>query len=68
VWEPKTGKFYVSIPEFDGDGSGAFFKGGIAQINTSGVLEGLYQINYCQPAGLTVESKWGPARWLQLSL
>jgi hypothetical protein len=54
VWEPKTGKFYVSIPEFDGDGSGAFFKGGIAQINTSGVLEGLYQINYCQPAGLTV--------------
>ena len=54
VWEPRTGKFYVSIPEFDGDGSGAFFKGGIAQINTSGVLEGLYQINYCQPAGLTV--------------
>jgi hypothetical protein len=54
VWEPITGKFYVSIPEFDGDGSGAFFKGGVAQINTSGVLEGLYQINYCQPAGLTV--------------
>ncbi len=47
-----AGKFFLSIPEVDGDGSGAFPKGAVAQINTSGIIEGLYQVNYCQPAGL----------------
>jgi hypothetical protein len=47
-------KFFLSIPEVDGDGSGAFPKGAVAQINTSGSIEGLYQVNYCQPAGLTI--------------
>jgi hypothetical protein len=47
-------KFFLSIPEVDGDGSGAFPKGAVAQINTSGNIEGLFQVNYCQPAGLTI--------------
>jgi hypothetical protein len=49
-----TNKFFLSIPEVDGDGSGAFPKGAVAQISNSGAIEGLYQVNYCQPAGLTV--------------
>jgi hypothetical protein len=53
VWQPSTQRFFVSIPEVDGDGSGAFPKGAVAQINTSGTIEGLYQVNYCQPAGLS---------------
>jgi hypothetical protein len=58
VWERITGKFYLSIPEVDGDGSGTFFKGAVARIDprgrTAATAEGLYQVNYCQPAGLTV--------------
>jgi hypothetical protein len=56
VWEPITQRFYLSIPEFDGDAK----KGGIAQINPLTVttvfngVEGLYQVNYCRPAGLAV--------------
>src|SRR5262249_54792353 len=52
VWQPSTQRFFLSIPEVDGDGSGAFPKGAVAQVNTSGKIEGLFQINYCQPAGL----------------
>jgi len=54
VWQPNTQRFFVSIPEVDGDGSGAFPKGAVAQINPNGTIEGLFQVNYCQPAGLTV--------------
>ncbi len=68
VWQPSTQKFFVSIPEVDGDGSGAFPKGAVAQINTSGTIEGLYQVNFCQPAGLTNGPKRGSARRLQFGL
>ena len=57
-----TQKFFLSVPEVDGDGSGAFPKGAVAQINPNGTLEGLYQVNFCQPAGNTV----GPNGDLQI--
>jgi len=53
VWQPSTQKFFLSIPEVDGDGSGAFPKGAVAQIGIAGAIDGLFQVNYCQPAGLT---------------
>jgi hypothetical protein len=54
VWEPMTQRFYVSIPEVSGPGDGTGPTGAVAQINTSGVAEKTYLINFCQPAGLTV--------------
>jgi hypothetical protein len=54
VWEPMTQRFYVSLPEIDGPGDGTGITGAVARINTSGGIEAIYPINYCQPAGLTV--------------
>jgi hypothetical protein len=54
VWEPMTQRFYVSIPEISGPGNGTGPNGGVAQINTSGVIEKVYPINFMQPAGLTL--------------
>ena len=54
VWEPITKRFYVSLPEIDGPGDGTGITGAVARITTSGVIETIYPINYCQPAGLTV--------------
>jgi hypothetical protein len=54
VWEPITKRFYVSLPEIDGPGDGTGTTGAVAQITTSGVIEKIYPINFCQPAGLTV--------------
>ena len=57
VWDPLTKRFYVSLPEIDGPGDGTGITGAVARITTAGVVETVYPINYCQPAGLTV----GPA-------
>jgi len=54
VWEPMTHRFYVSLPEIDGPGDGTGITGAVAKINTSGGIEAIYPINFCQPAGLTV--------------
>jgi hypothetical protein len=54
VWEPITKRFYVSLPEIDGPGDGTGITGAVARITTSGVIEAIYPINFCQPAGLTV--------------
>ena len=53
VWDRGTQKFYLSIPEINGPGGGGP-NGGVLRINTSGVFENFYPINFCQPAGLTV--------------
>ena len=45
-----TQRFFLSVPEFDGVAS----RGGVVQITASGVVEGIYQVNFCSPAGLTV--------------
>jgi len=67
VWDPLTQRFYVSIPEINGDGSGApagcsagCFQGAVAKINpTSGAIETFYPINFMQPAGLTLNPNTG---------
>jgi hypothetical protein len=53
VWEPMTQRFYQAIPEIGGPGGGGP-NGGVARITTSGTVEAVYPVNYCQPAGLTV--------------
>ena len=54
AWDPTTKRFYVSLPEIDGPGDGTGITGAVARINTSGTIETVYPINYCQPAGLTL--------------
>jgi hypothetical protein len=54
VWEPRSGRFYLSIPELNGPG-GAGPTGAVARINPSdGAVEHLFLVSHCQPAGLTV--------------
>ncbi|HZX97654.1 MAG TPA: hypothetical protein VFE90_24265 [Myxococcales bacterium] len=50
VWDPATGKFYISIPEVDG----VVQNGAVARISTTGHLETLFDVHLCQPAGLTL--------------
>jgi hypothetical protein len=50
VWDPGTQKFYQSIPQIGSNPQ----NGGIVRINTSGVLETVYPINFCAPSGLTL--------------
>jgi hypothetical protein len=53
VWDPTSRRFYVSVPEVNGPGGGGTW-GGVARITTAGVIEIVYPIRYCQPAGLSV--------------
>jgi len=53
AWDPVTKRFYNSIPEIGGPGGGGP-NGGVARINpTTGVIEAVYPINFCQPGGLS---------------
>jgi hypothetical protein len=57
VWDPTTKRFYVSLPEIDAVpplAGGAGVTGAVARVTTGGVIETIYPINYCQPAGLTL--------------
>jgi hypothetical protein len=55
VWNPMTQRFYVSIPEVNFAGpAGSGPNGGVAQINTNGVIDNFFPINFMQPAGLTL--------------
>src|SRR6516162_1709901 len=57
VWDPGTKKFYVSLPEIDGvapTAGGAGMTGAVARVTTGGVIETIFPINFCQPAGLTL--------------
>lgn len=60
VWEPGTGRFYISLPELNrttgAPGTGPL--GAVARINpSSGAVEALFPVQFCQPAGLTVGPK-----------
>jgi hypothetical protein len=50
VWDAGTGRFYISIPELNGNVS----DGAVARINPNGTLETLYPVRNCQPAGLSL--------------
>jgi len=50
VWEPVTGKFYLSIPQIGPNPQ----NGAVIRISTGGTVEVQYPIQFCQPAGLTL--------------
>ena len=53
VWEPGTGRFYLSIPEISGDGT-TNLHGAVLRISTAGEVEATYPVDFCGPAGLAV--------------
>ncbi|HTO49521.1 MAG TPA: hypothetical protein VML91_17930 [Burkholderiales bacterium] len=61
VWDAGTGKFYLSIPEVncppaDTRCGGGFPDGAVVRIDphSTGAVEALYPVKFCQPAGLTL--------------
>jgi hypothetical protein len=51
VWDRRTGKFYISIPQVGPNEK----DGGVARIDPhTGVVETVFPVSFCQPAGLTV--------------
>jgi hypothetical protein len=50
VWEPVTGKFYLSVPQIGPNEK----DGAVIRISTAGTVEVQYPVEFCQPAGLTV--------------
>jgi hypothetical protein len=52
VWEPHTGRFYLSVPQVGPVAS----IGGVARIvpNATGPVEAVFPVDHCGPAGLTV--------------
>jgi hypothetical protein len=64
AWDPGTGKFYLSIPEVncpstDSRCGGAYPEGAVIRINprSTGKVEAIYPVEFCQPAGLTLGPK-----------
>jgi hypothetical protein len=53
VWDAATGRFYLSIPEVNGNG-GSSPHGAVARINPNGNVETTYAVDFCQPAGLAL--------------
>jgi len=55
VWDPKTGRFYISIPEINGPGGGKGPNGAVKRINQhTAAVENTFVVQFCQPAGLTL--------------
>lgn len=51
VWDPDTGRFYLSIPQVGSDVS----VGGVARINPmSAAVETVFPVKFCGPAGLAL--------------
>jgi hypothetical protein len=50
VWDPVTGKFYLSIPQVGPNAK----DGAVIRISPAGTVEAQYPIQFCQPAGLTL--------------
>jgi hypothetical protein len=53
VWDPSTGKFYLSIPQIGPTAS----HGGVLRISTTGTVEAIYPVEFCSPAGLALGPK-----------
>src|SRR5712691_3025939 len=56
VWDPGTGKFYLSIPEINGDQTNLDrnLHGAVLRISTAGKVEAMYPVDRCGPAGLAL--------------
>jgi hypothetical protein len=50
VWDPTTGKFYLSIPQLGSTAS----SGAVIRLSTTGTVEATYPIEFCSPAGLAL--------------
>jgi hypothetical protein len=50
VWDPGTGKFYLSIPQVNGEVD----RGAVIRISTAGVIEKSFVVELCGPAGLAL--------------
>ena len=50
VWDPVTGKFYLSIPQVGPNAK----DGAVIRISPAGTVEVQYPIQFCSPAGLTL--------------
>jgi hypothetical protein len=53
VWDPGTGKFYLSIPQI----GPTLSHGGVVRISTTGTVEATYPVEFCSPAGLALGPK-----------
>jgi len=58
VWDPGTGRFYLSIPELNCNVptqcAGKFPVGAVVRINpNTATVDGVFPVQFCQPAGLT---------------
>lgn len=54
IWNPRTRKFYVSIPEVNGPGDATGPNGAVAVVTLDGQVQTLLPVDHCQPAGLTL--------------
>lgn len=50
VWDPTTGKFYLSIPQLGSTAS----SGAVIRLSITGTVEATYPIEFCSPAGLAL--------------
>jgi len=63
AWDPRTGRFYISIPEVSGNG-GSGPHGAVARIDPkTAIVDAVFPVDFCQPAGLTL---FGPHQDLLL--
>jgi hypothetical protein len=53
VWDPRTQKFYNSIPVIGSNPT----VGGVIRISTTGTIEKTFTLNFCSPAGLALGPK-----------
>ena len=53
VWDPSTGKFFLSVPQIGPTAS----HGGVLRISTTGTVEATYPVEFCSPAGLALGPK-----------
>jgi len=53
IWDPRTHRFYISIPEVGGPGDGTGPNGAVDRITVNGMIDKVFPVQLCQPAGLT---------------
>jgi len=62
VWDPVTGRFYLSVPEINCDVTelcgGKYPVGAVVRIHPkTATVDGIFPVRFCQPAGLTIGPK-----------